>query len=165
MREKSHGNRTEICQIQLASTQRLAGRHIVVSDHQFDRPTQSALQTDDLLRWPGLDSGLHPIGKGLWLLDILLFVLFSTLYATRWTLFGQEARRIFSHSLIGTIPVGLAAARGRSGGAVLDLAFFSSLGTVLVAALALMWSVVAARTLHGGWQGSLFVSPCIAAAN
>ncbi|MFD2113784.1 hypothetical protein [Thiorhodococcus fuscus] len=43
------------------------------------------------LRWPSLDSGLHPIGEGLWLLDILLFVLFSTPYATRWTwtLFGQ----------------------------------------------------------------------------
>lgn len=55
---------------------------------------------------------LHDIGEGLWLFNIFLFVVFSLLYAARWILFWDEARRIFSHSIvsmfIGTIPMGLA---------------------------------------------------------
>ncbi len=55
---------------------------------------------------------LHDIGEGLWLFNIFLFVVFSLLYAARWILFWNEARKIFSHSIvsmfIGTIPMGLA---------------------------------------------------------
>jgi len=56
--------------------------------------------------------GLHAIGQALWLANILLFTLFSALYAARWVLFPGEARRIFGHSVMsmffGAIPMGLA---------------------------------------------------------
>ncbi|MFJ2685762.1 TDT family transporter [Pseudomonas sp. NPDC087342] len=56
--------------------------------------------------------GLHALAEGLWLFNIFLFVLFTGLYAARWLLFFDEARRIFGHSTVsmffGTIPMGLA---------------------------------------------------------
>ncbi len=56
--------------------------------------------------------GLHAIAEGLWLLDVLLFSLFTGLYAARWLLFYQEACEIFAHATVsmflGTIPMGLA---------------------------------------------------------
>ncbi|UZE13735.1 TDT family transporter [Pseudomonas sp. B21-053] len=56
--------------------------------------------------------GLHAMAEGLWLFNIFLFVLFTGLYAARWVLFFDEARRIFGHSTVsmffGTIPMGLA---------------------------------------------------------
>ncbi|MBC2692023.1 MULTISPECIES: TDT family transporter [Pseudomonas] len=56
--------------------------------------------------------GLRVFAEGLWLFNIGLFVLFSVLYAARWVLFFDEARRIFAHSTVsmffGTIPMGLA---------------------------------------------------------
>ena len=56
--------------------------------------------------------GLRSLGEGLWLFNIGLFVLFSGLYATRWIVFSDEAKRIFGHSVVsmffGTIPMGLA---------------------------------------------------------
>ena len=57
-------------------------------------------------------AGLHAIAEGLWLLDVLLFSLFTGLYTARWLLFYQEAREIFAHATVsmflGTIPMGLA---------------------------------------------------------
>jgi C4-dicarboxylate transporter/malic acid transport protein len=56
--------------------------------------------------------GLQALAEGLWLFNVVLFVLFSVLYAARWALFFDEARRIFGHSTVsmffGTIPMGLA---------------------------------------------------------
>ncbi|MBP5949203.1 TDT family transporter [Pseudomonas sp. P42] len=56
--------------------------------------------------------GLHAVAEGLWLFNILLFILFTVAYAARWILFFDEARRIFGHSTVsmffGTIPMGLA---------------------------------------------------------
>jgi len=56
--------------------------------------------------------GLQLFAEGLWLFNIGLFVLFSAMYAARWALFYDEARRIFGHSTVsmffGTIPMGLA---------------------------------------------------------
>lgn len=56
--------------------------------------------------------GLHTAGQALWLFGILLFLLFTLLYAARWICFFQEARRIFEHSVMsmffGAIPMGLA---------------------------------------------------------
>ena len=56
--------------------------------------------------------GLHQLARGLWLFDIVLFVLFSGLYAARWIFFFDGARRIFGHSVMsmffGAIPMGLA---------------------------------------------------------
>jgi len=45
---------------------------------------------------------------------------------------------------------------------LLHLGFFSVFGCVLVVALALMWLIVATRTVQGAYKGELFVSPCIA---
>jgi C4-dicarboxylate transporter/malic acid transport protein len=65
-----------------------------------------------LAQLPVQAPGLQIVAEGLWLFNILLFVLFSVLYAARWVLFFDEARRIFGHSTVsmffGTIPMGLA---------------------------------------------------------
>jgi len=65
-----------------------------------------------LAQLPGTNAGLHAIAEALWLFNIVLFVLFTALYAARWALFFDEARRIFGHSTVsmffGTIPMGLA---------------------------------------------------------
>lgn len=65
-----------------------------------------------LAQWPGHLPGLRLLGEGLWLFNLLLFVVFTVLYAARWVLFFDEARRIFGHSTVsmffGTIPMGLA---------------------------------------------------------
>ncbi len=61
---------------------------------------------------PGAGPTLHAIGEGLWLFNIGLFLLYTVLYTSRWILFWDEARRIFSHNIVsmfmGTIPMGLA---------------------------------------------------------
>ncbi|MGF6207301.1 TDT family transporter [Pseudomonas frederiksbergensis] len=65
-----------------------------------------------LAQLPVAIPGLHAVAEGLWLFNIVLFVLFTGLYAARWVLFFDEARRIFGHSTVsmffGTIPMGLA---------------------------------------------------------
>src|SRR5277367_3413135 len=65
-----------------------------------------------LALWPGAGSGLKAVVEGLWLLNIGLFSLFSILYAARWILFFDGARRILGHSVVsmflGCIPMGLA---------------------------------------------------------
>ena len=65
-----------------------------------------------LNQFPVAIPGLHEIGQALWLANIALFVLFSALYAARWVLFFDGARRIFGHSVVsmffGAIPMGLA---------------------------------------------------------
>lgn len=60
-----------------------------------------------------------------------------------------------------TFPLGVYAIATLKLGTVLQLGFFAIVGAGLITALILMWGVVAARTLHGGWKGHLFVSPCI----
>ena len=64
-----------------------------------------------------------------------------------------------------TFPLGVFTVATFRLGTTLNLAFFGIVGTALTLALALMWIVVAAKTLIGGWRGNLFVSPCIAATN
>ncbi len=60
--------------------------------------------------WP--IPGLHTIAIGLWMANIVLFITFSLLYAARWIIFFDGAKRIFGHSVIsmffGAIPMGLA---------------------------------------------------------
>ena len=62
-------------------------------------------------QFPG-HPGLFAMGQALWLFNILLFATCTTLYAARWLLYFQEARRVFSHSVVsmffGCIPMGLA---------------------------------------------------------
>ncbi|MVW89362.1 C4-dicarboxylate ABC transporter [Pseudomonas sp. PB101] len=65
-----------------------------------------------LAQLPVTIPGLHAFAEGLWLFNIVLFLLFTALYTARWVLFFDEARRIFGHSTVsmffGTIPMGLA---------------------------------------------------------
>ena len=65
-----------------------------------------------LAQLPVASPGLHAIAEALWLFNIGLFIVFTALYAARWVLFFDEARRIFGHSTVsmffGTIPMGLA---------------------------------------------------------
>lgn len=65
-----------------------------------------------LMQLPVASPVLHAIAETLWLFNIFLFLLFTLLYAARWVLFFDEARRIFGHSTVsmffGTIPMGLA---------------------------------------------------------
>lgn len=64
-----------------------------------------------------------------------------------------------------TFPLGVYTVTTLKLGVVLKIGAFSVFGTILVMVLALMWMLVAARTVHGGWKGHLFVSPCIATIN
>ena len=56
--------------------------------------------------------GVHNVAVTLWLANIVLFALFSLLYAARWIFFFEGARRIFRHPVMsmffGAIPMGLA---------------------------------------------------------
>lgn len=65
-----------------------------------------------LAQLPVASPGLRGMAEAFWLFNIVLFVLFTALYAARWVLFFDEARRIFGHSTVsmffGTIPMGLA---------------------------------------------------------
>ncbi|MHC8371144.1 TDT family transporter [Pseudomonas sp. MDT1-85] len=65
-----------------------------------------------LAQLPVSNPGLHAFAEGLWLFNIVLFMLFTAMYAARWIMFFNEARRIFGHSTVsmffGTIPMGLA---------------------------------------------------------
>lgn len=65
-----------------------------------------------LAQLPVAIPGLRGMAEAFWLFNIVLFVLFTALYAARWVLFFDEARRIFGHSTVsmffGTIPMGLA---------------------------------------------------------
>ena len=65
-----------------------------------------------LAQLPVAMPALHAFAEALWLFNIALFLLFTALYAARWLLFFDEARRIFGHSTVsmffGTIPMGLA---------------------------------------------------------
>jgi tellurite resistance protein TehA-like permease len=61
-----------------------------------------------------------------------------------------------------TFPLGVYSLATLKLASTLSLTFFSALGCVLVALLAVMWVIVARRTVQGAWRGELFVSPCIA---
>ena len=65
-----------------------------------------------LAQLPLATPGLHALAEGLWLFNMVLFALFTAMYAARWVMFFDEARRIFGHSTVsmffGTIPMGLA---------------------------------------------------------
>ena len=61
---------------------------------------------------PGHSALLAAAGEALWLFNILLFTVFTLMYAARWVFFFDEAKQIFGHSTVsmffGTIPMGLA---------------------------------------------------------
>ena len=64
-----------------------------------------------------------------------------------------------------TFPLGVYTLATLRRGSALHLSVFTVAEAVLATALAAMWAIVTARTLHGGWKGHLFVSPCIAMAS
>lgn len=65
-----------------------------------------------LAQFPWPFPGLRMVAEGLWMLNILLFILFTATYSARWILYYDEAKRVFGHSTVsmffGTIPMGLA---------------------------------------------------------
>ncbi len=64
-----------------------------------------------------------------------------------------------------TFPLGVYALATLALARVTQLAFFALAGGALTACLAAFWVIVAARTLHGAWQGYLFVAPCLKGGN
>jgi tellurite resistance protein TehA-like permease len=56
--------------------------------------------------------GVHDLAGGLWLLDMVMFLVFTAVYAARWVFFFDDARQIFREPVIsmflGAIPMGLA---------------------------------------------------------
>lgn len=78
-----------------------------------------------------------------------------------------------------TFPLGVYAANTMELGIEMDIMFFKALGTVcsvfpfsslllltlhlktLSGFVLLLWLVVASRTAHGAWRGTLFYAPCL----
>lgn len=102
----------------------------------------------------GVIAGLLFWGLGLW------WMLLATLITVRYVKAGIPFNLGWWAF---TFPLGVYAVTTLKLGAVLQLMFFEVLGVVLVVMLALMWTVVAAKTAAGAYRGNLFVSPCIAA--
>jgi len=98
---------------------------------------------------PGWGPKLAPVGEALWFFNMGLFALFGGLYAARWWLYGDEARRVFGHNsvsmFIGTIPMGLATII--NGFLVFGMARFGA-GVVPVAEL--LWWIDVAMALACG---------------
>lgn len=101
----------------------------------------------------GLVAGLTLWGFGLW------WMLMAVLITRRYLREGIP----FNLGWWGfTFPLGVYSLATLKLGSTLHLRFFSVFGAVLVAALAVMWLIVAKRTVQGAYKGELFVSPCIA---
>ncbi|KAJ5197741.1 uncharacterized protein N7498_006858 [Penicillium cinerascens] len=60
-----------------------------------------------------------------------------------------------------TFPLGVYAANTIELGVELNLMFFKVFGTVLSAAVLLLWALVVSRTAMGAWHGNLFFAPCL----
>ena len=60
-----------------------------------------------------------------------------------------------------TFPLGVYALATLRLAQMLPIAAFGVFGTLLVAALALLWLIVATLTARGAWRGDLFVAPCL----
>ncbi|EJM83524.1 tellurite resistance protein-like permease, partial [Pseudomonas sp. GM67] len=104
----------------------------------------------------GLVAGITLWGFGLW------WMLIALLITVRYLRAGIP----FNLGWWGfTFPLGVYSLATLKLGSTLNLAFFNTFGCVLVALLAVMWLIVAKRTVQGAWRGELFVSPCIAGLN
>lgn len=104
----------------------------------------------------GLIAGIVLWGAGLWWLLTAVLITFGYLrqgmpFNLGWWGF--------------TFPLGVYSLATLKLASCLGLGFFYGLGQLLVVALALLWLLVASRTLQGAWRGELFVSPCIAGLN
>ncbi|MDU9403755.1 TDT family transporter [Pseudomonas sp. zfem004] len=107
----------------------------------------------EVARGLGLVAGIVLWGAGLW------WLLTAVLITLRYMRQGMP----FNLGWWGfTFPLGVYCLATLKLAAWLQLGFFSVFGQVLVVALAMLWALVASRTLRGAWRGELFVSPCIA---
>ncbi len=107
----------------------------------------------DIANGLGLVAGITLWGFGLWWMLIALLI----------TLRYLRSGIPFNLGWWGfTFPLGVYALTTLKLASLLHIAFFSLFGSVLVLALALMWLIVARRTVLGAYKGELFVSPCIA---
>ncbi|QXI44557.1 TDT family transporter [Pseudomonas wayambapalatensis] len=107
----------------------------------------------EVARGLGLVAGMVLWGAGLW------WLLTAVLITLRYMRQGMP----FNLGWWGfTFPLGVYSLATLKLSAWLGLGFFTVFGQVLVAMLAVLWLVVASRTLKGAWRGELFVSPCIA---
>lgn len=107
----------------------------------------------EIVRGLGLLGALLLWGLGLWWLALAVLVT------------QRQAREGMPFNLGWwgfTFPLGVYALTTLRLGEALAAPFFTGLGAVLVVLLALLWILVASRTLAGAYRGSLFVSPCIA---
>ncbi|HGM5580187.1 TPA: TDT family transporter [Pseudomonas putida] len=107
----------------------------------------------EVARGLGLVAGMVLWGAGLW------WLLTAVLITLRYMRQGMP----FNLGWWGfTFPLGVYSLATLKLAAWLGLGFFTVFGQVLVVMLALLWLVVASRTVKGAWRGELFVSPCIA---
>ncbi len=60
-----------------------------------------------------------------------------------------------------TFPLGVYALATLALARMTGLVLFGALGAGLVACLAVLWIIVASRTLEGAWRTTLFVAPCL----
>ncbi|WLG64044.1 TDT family transporter [Pseudomonas sp. FP1762] len=101
----------------------------------------------------GLVAGITLWGFGLW------WMLMALLITVRYLRDGIP----FNLGWWGfTFPLGVYSLATLKLASILNLTFFSVIGTALVILLAAMWLIVGKRTVQGAWRGELFVSPCIA---
>ena len=110
----------------------------------------------EVARGLGLVAGTVLWGAGLW------WLLTAVLITVRYLRHGMP----FNLGWWGfTFPLGVYSLATLKLAEWLGLGFFMVAGQVLVGMLAMLWLVVAGKTLTGAWRGELFVSPCIAAAS
>ena len=60
-----------------------------------------------------------------------------------------------------TFPIGVFAVATLKLGTLLPIGSIHVFGLMLVALLAVIWAIVATRTVRGAWRGDLFVAPCL----
>ncbi len=107
----------------------------------------------DVAQGIGVIGGTVMVGYGVWWL--LLAILTTGRYLSRE---GMP----FNIGWWGfTFPLGVYAVSVLALGRQTHLGFITVFGALLVALLALLWSVIAVRTLRGAWTRTLFVAPCL----
>ncbi len=100
----------------------------------------------------GLIGGMILWGYGLWWFAI------ATLITLRYVREGLP----FNLGWWGyTFPIGVFAVATLKLASLLPIAAIGVMGHGLVALLAVIWVVVATRTVRGAWRGDLFVAPCL----
>jgi tellurite resistance protein TehA-like permease len=101
----------------------------------------------------GIIGGTMMVGYGVWW--FLLAILTTARYL-------RQEGMPFNIGWWGfTFPLGVYAVAVLALARQTHLGFITVFGALLVILLALLWCVIAARTLRGAWTRALFVSPCL----